>query len=51
MTMTLHTLKSLADHAPKKNRKVPGIKQLEACGSHIIVREMVGDLEITVYQN
>ena len=51
MTMTLHTLKSLADHAPKKNRKVPGFKQLEACGSHIIVREMVGNLEITVFQN
>ena len=51
MTMTLHTLKSLADHASKKNRKVPGFKQLEACGSHIIVREMVGDLEITVFQN
>ena len=51
MTMPLHPLKSLADHAPKKNRKVPGIKQLENCSSHIIVREMVGDLEITVYQN
>lgn len=50
MTMTLHTLKSLADHAPKKH-KVPGIKQLESCGSHIIVREMIGDLEITAFQN
>lgn len=51
MTMTLHTLKSLADHAPKKGHKVPGIKQLETCGSRMIVREMVGDLEITVFQN
>ena len=51
MTMTLHTLKSIADHAPKGKHNVPGIRQLEKSGSHIIVREMVADMEITVFQN
>lgn len=50
-TMTLHTLKSIADHAPEGNDRVPGLRQLQKSGSGIVVRSLVTDMLITVYQN
>ena len=49
--LTLKNLKSMVENVPNKKATVPGIRQLEESEARILVREMVSDMLITVYQN
>ena len=49
--LTLKKLKAMVENVPNKKAAVPGIRQLEESEARIIVREMVSDMLITVYQN
>ena len=49
--LTLKNLKSMVENVPSKKAAVPGIRQLEESDARILVREMISDMLITVYQN
>ena len=49
--LTLKNLKAMVENVPNKKAAVPGIRQLEESKARILVREMVSDMLITVYQN
>ena len=49
--LTLKNLKSMVEMEPGNRTAVPGIRQLEESKVKILVREMVSDMLITVYQN
>lgn len=49
--LTLKNLKSMVEPAPGKLVGMPSFRQLEESGTEIVVREMVSDIQITVYQN
>ena len=49
--LTLKNLKSMVENEPRIKTGMPTIKQLEESDAKILVREMVSDMQITVYQN
>ena len=49
--LTLKNLKSMVKCETGKKAGMPTIKQLEESDAKILVREMVSDMQITVYQN
>ena len=49
--LTLKNLKSMVEDEPRIKSRMPSIKQLEEAETNILVREMVSDMQITVYQN
>ena len=48
--LTLKNLKSMVGNEPRIKTGMPTIKQLEESDAKILVREMVSDMQITVYQ-
>ena len=49
--LTLKNLKSMVEDEPRIKSRMTTIKQLEESETKILVREMVSDMQITVYQN
>mgnify|MGYP005802509291 FL=1 len=49
--LTLKNLKAMVENEPRIKTGTPTIKQLEESDAKILVREMVSDMQITVYQN